>query len=799
MNYLPQHMFCLLLLFISNMFAANAQTFNLGGKVCDAVSKECLPNAVVRILPGDVLTHTDKHGKFNIKIPHAKAYNISIEYIGYEKYVDTITINTNTNSEYVHYHLTPSTISLNEMVITANSMHTIDVSPISVKSLNKNFFLKNNAATLAQTLSKIPGVASMDIGAGMSKPVIRGMGFNRIAVVDKGIVMQNQQWGADHGLSIDQFDVDNLLIHKGPMSLFFGSDAMGGVIEVLPPTLPKVNQTWGDVTLLSKWNNALVGGSVVMNKKQGKWFVKGRFTALVYGDYRIPTDTIEYLTWKMPVSKGKMKNTAGREFNGSIMAAYISQNIRTTLFVSDNFVKNGFFPGSHGVPDLKRLADDGNRYNIDFPYTSVNHFKLSNSTEWHLAHWKIHSDIGYQRNNRQELAAFHTHYSNQLPPQKNPNTELKFVLNTYTANIRATSSTNEMWYKTIGIATEYQNNNIAGYTYLLPAFRRIAVGVYAASSIQIDEYWKVMGGVRYDFGRQKIAPYFDPILFRFLKLTGHADATANEYAQRTKPMDKTFGSFSGSVGFLFEPSEQHLLKGNIGRSFRFPTPNELASNGVHHGAFRHELGESSLEPEVGLQLDIEYELKLSKWRLLLNPFAGYFSNYIYLNPMGEWSVLPHAGQLYRYQQARIASGGSEVEIHYRIAEWLQLATNAEYLYSINLDTGYPLPFSPPVTWTSNAVVSNHAGEVLTHYSINLEVQKVFEQNRISINEESTTGTTLLNMMASFNWKVGNYHFSNELQIYNIFNTPYLNHISFYRKLNAPEPGRNIQLILKIPF
>ena len=94
----------------------------------------------------------------------------------------------------------------------------------------------------------------MDIGPGISKPVIRGMGFNRISVVDKGVIQQNQQWGADHGLDIDQYDIDRVLIHKGPLSLYHGSDAMGGVIEILAVAVPAQDMTW-EIELWDIWKS----------------------------------------------------------------------------------------------------------------------------------------------------------------------------------------------------------------------------------------------------------------------------------------------------------------------------------------------------------------------------------------------------------------------------------------------------------------------------------------------------------------------------------------------------------------
>lgn len=786
----------LLLLLCTVLLPLSAQTELIKGKVCDAQSKAYLQYARVQLVPSNRQLSTDQEGRLSLDTTGVSNERIIIEHIGYQTYTAKISQLKNN----FHIHLTPVNIALNELTITAKSHHTLQNISLPTKSLGRNFIQKNSANSLSQTLSKIAGISSMDIGAGMSKPLVRGMGFNRLAVVDKGIVLQNQQWGADHALETDQFDVDRVLIHKGSMSLYFGSDAIGGVIEILPIDIPQENQTWGDITLVGKSNNGLIGTSLMLSKKHKKWFVRGRLTTMYYGDYRIPTDTINYLTWKMPVKNGRVKNTAGREANGSLMLNYTDKRFSTSVFISNNYSKNGFFPGSHGIPDLKRLTPDDNHYNIDFPHSFVNHFKISNSIDWDIDGWNIHSDIGFQNNTREELALFHTHYSNQSKPQEKPNTELAFSLNTYSTNLRVRSTQDDGWEKSWGIMGEWQQNRVGGYSFLLPNFERKSIGTYLATLYQLSDYWTLTGGIRYDIGAMNIQGHYDPILDKYLQIMNVSPSQRANNAQRATALHNYFQAVTGAVGAVFRANKRHLLKLNIGRSFRFPSANELAANGVHHGAFRHEQGNTTLQPEVGIQMDIDYQIQLPLLKVAFTPFASLFSNYIYLQPTGKWSILPHAGQLYRYQQAKVTTAGGEIEINYNPNEIIQLSSNIEHLYTLNLDTYYPLPFSPPTKWTSNIVITDHSKGILNSYSINLEMQKILTQNSISVNEEVTKGTTLFHLMGSLNWLLGKQQrVTTEIQIYNIFNTPFLNHLSFYRKLNAPEQGRNIQLIIKVPF
>ena len=158
-----------------------------------------------------------------------------------------------------------------------------------------------------------PGVQAMDIGSGFSKPMIRGMGFNRVAVLENGIKQEGQQWGADHGLELDAFNVDAVNVMKGPASLLYGSDAMGGVIDIAPVQVPAENMLFGDVTLLGKSVNETIGASLMLGIKRNAWYTRLRYSEQRFGDYRIPADTIVYLTQKMPVYGRRLKNTAGWE------------------------------------------------------------------------------------------------------------------------------------------------------------------------------------------------------------------------------------------------------------------------------------------------------------------------------------------------------------------------------------------------------------------------------------------------------------------------------------------------------
>ena len=323
-------------------------------------------------------------------------------------------------------------------------------SALTVEVIEQDFLRKHFTGNFMQAMENIPGVQAMDIGSGFSKPMIRGMGFNRIAVLENGIKQEGQQWGADHGLELDAFNIEAVNVLKGPSSLLYGSDAMGGVIDIASPPIPSANMLFGDVTLLGKSVNGTLAGSLMLGLKKNAWYAQIRYSEQHFGDYRIPTDTIVYLTQKMPVYGRKLKNTAGVERNIGLFTQYQRKGYKADYSISNVYQKTGFFPGAHGVPDASRVEDDGDSRNIELPYSKVNHLKVTTHQQYAWEKLILSGDLGFQNNHREEWSAFHTHYGSQPAPEKDPDKELAFDLNTYSASVKARFIGSSSWEHTLG-------------------------------------------------------------------------------------------------------------------------------------------------------------------------------------------------------------------------------------------------------------------------------------------------------------------------------------------------------------
>lgn len=686
-------------------------------------------------------------------------------------------------------------VELDDVVVVAESLNQQLKKrfAVSTEVADAQFLKQHFTGNLMQTLAYVPGVRSMDVGLGFSKPMIRGMGFNRIVVSENGVKQEGQQWGADHGLEVDAFNTTKIVVHKGPQALQYGSDAMGGAIEILPPTIPFENSVVGEVALLGKSVNDGIGASVMLGVKKNRWFWSARYTEQHSGDYRVPTDSIVYLTQHIPIYNRRLKNTAGIERNINLFSAYQKGPYSMNIAWSNVYQKVGFFPGAHGIPDASSVVSDGNSRNIELPYSRVNHFKVVTNQHLLLGSWHLSLAWAYQNNHREEWSRFHTHYGDQLPPTQNPDKELDFDLDTHSFTLKASKNISDQFNIDWGLDGQLQFNKIGGYSFLLPKYKRQLFGAFSVVTWSISENLKLIGGLRYDYGHLDVSGYQDEYLPQYLANNGYTEQEIDAYKWRSYPLNRHFSDYSGSLGMVWNFGKGSAAKVNMGRSFRLPGVNELASNGVHHGTFRHELGDANLQSERGWQLDASYEYEANLFRFAVSPYVNWFSNFIYLRPTGAWSILPHAGQIYQYTGSKVLLSGVEADFSIELPIGLGYNFSGEYIYTQNRDEKTALNFSPPAVFR-NTISYRHE-----RWFASVELNSILKQTRVAKNEQTTDGAQLLNLNVSYKLPIMGDFMTLSLAFRNLFNTKYFNHLSFYRKVEIPEPGRNIQLSIHVPL
>lgn len=679
-------------------------------------------------------------------------------------------------------------IELHEVIVDGNNRRNSQMkSAQNIVRVDKSYIEANFSGSLMQSLEKIPGVRAMTIGSGQSKPTIRGLGFNRMIVAENGIKHEGQQWGEDHGLEIDQFSIDEVEIIKGPGSVLYGSDALGGVIQLRNNYIP-TEKAEGNINLYGRSNNESAGASGQIAGRFDKWYYKVNATFMDYADYKVPADSIQYYSYYIRLKDRRLRNTAGYDRNAGLTLGYLGENFRSHLRITDINVRSGFFADAHGLE--VRLSDidyDKSFRDIDLPYHSVNHFKVVNNSVWHIGSITWEGNIAFQHNLRKEFSEPVSHGYMPIPP--NP-LERRFDKNTYSASTSFRMPIKDRLSLQGGLSIEHQHNKRGGWGFVIPDFRTTSLGAFIYGRYHISDNWIISSGVRADRITTGIDSYRD--------WYETPDEQGNPvYKERASDLHKKFDSFTWSVGLNYQQDEW-AVKANIGKSFRAPTPKELGSDGVNYHIFRYEKGDNSLNAEESFQADMGIGWQNDMVTIRLEPYLNYFPNYIYLNPTPDY----YEGlQMYHYAQAGVIRYGFETDIEVTLRQFT-LGMQSEYLYAEQLSgdkKGYTLPFSPPGSANFSVGYQPGKGFLGTDGDILLEYKVTGPQNRIVPPEEKTDGYQLLNLSLGRSWQVKENTIKLRLQAQNLLNRRYYDHTGFYRLIDVPEPGRNISAMLGFTF
>ncbi|HSI74643.1 MAG TPA: TonB-dependent receptor [Lunatimonas sp.] len=767
-------------------FALQSPNYTVSGEVKGENGELLMAHIHIHELGKGAIADID--GKFSIPNLRPGTYHFHFTHLGYRSQTENISV----QSENVRLSITmfESAITLQSLTIEANPFKNGPVEQSqSIEVIDRDYIEKNNTGTFANALEKLPGISTINTGVGISKPVIRGMSFNRIMVNDRGIKQEGQQWGADHGLEIDPFDVDRVEVIKGPASLIYGSDGMAGVINIAPGALPELGEIRGHVVSSYRSNNAMFGNTAMVEGNENDVVFKARFTAQDFQDYRVPTDQFTYAGFVLPVYENRLKNTAGKERHFSLMGGVRKDWGKSTLTVSQFSQKAGIFTGAVGIPTAYSLRHNGDNRGIDYPRQDNQHLKIiSNTTIQHNRNW-LEIDLGYQKNRRLEESLPHAHGVGQTP---DGNLALGLYLDTYTANLRYNKQVDEKNQTILGIQSSLMVNNHGGFEFLLPNFTSLQGGIFYFHEYRWKDNFIVNAGLRADGGRHIIHEHLQPIYER-LTPTG-------KFEQRNPNIARTFYNLSGSTGMSWILNTHHNLKFNLGSSFRMPTPIELSTNGIHHGNFRHEIGNADLVSERSYQVDANYTYSKRNFLLGLSPFWGYYKDFIYLAPTGSFSRLPGSSTAWEYRQHNAVFTGGEIKADWVVVPNLSVSFAAEYIYNFNLETRLPLPLTPPLSFLGGVEYKiPNLGQVAQNLFVFLEYKYAADQNRVDRNERATDGYQLFEGGLGWHTLLWKQPLKFQLSGQNLTNSFYFNHLSRYRLLNLPEEGRNFSLSLKIPI
>jgi len=690
-------------------------------------------------------------------------------------------------NEAMHQASKDST-SLEAVTVTETYLSRTPIAQtLGLQYIKRENLLLHQGNTFMNTLEKLPGISTINTGVGISKPVIRGMSLNRVIVNEYGIKQEGQQWGLDHGLELDQYNVDRVEVIKGPVSVLYGSDGLGGVVNILPAYIPGNDTFQTELINTYKSNNDLLGwsGKVLYNKNG--YYITARATYQDYASYKVPAESFSYNGYTLPIYNKRLKNTGGKEFNFSLRTGLRKKWGTTSFYLSHFQQKAGFFVGAFGVPRAYQLNDNGDYRHLGLPYQQIGHTKLIANTTIFLNKARIEADLGFQLNNRRELSPPHAH---GYGPATQGNEALALTLYTLSGNIRYVYNANERWSSTSGLSILQQQNIRDGYEFLIPSFNSLQAGLYNFTEYRPLKNLLFNAGIRMDYGRQKAMASF---------ITSYdSSGAATGQTNRSTAIDRTYYKVSGSAGTAWQLNPRQKITFNLGSAYRMPVMAELTANGVHHGTFRHEMGDSSIKAEQGYMADAGFNFNTKQLTIQFTPFVNYFSNYIYLSPSARFSPLPDAGQIYRYMGAKALFAGAELHTDWHIKEGWNNTFSAEYVWNKNLENSLGLPFTPPfsileaISWQPRLKQQ----QLFEATTFSLSGQYFAAQKRVDRNEAPTPGYFLLNFSAANTFHISEHRITLFIQLRNITNAVYMNNMSRYRVLNLPEQGFNLQLMLR---
>lgn len=770
----------------SSTFSQNT----IKGRVLDE-SKTPLHGARVMLRELNRGILSDHLGFFQIENISYGNYHLQITYMGYEDYIQNIFLNENFNQDSIYevkliptHYILPS-IVVEEDISRSNQRQQSQSSEV----IDQKFLTRNVSTNLISTLTRIPGINQINVGVGIAKPVIRGMSLNRISVVENGIKQEGQQWGSDHGLEIDGFNVEQIKILKGPSALIYGSDAIGGVIEIRNNPIFKDSSFRANLVLSGQSVNDNLQASVRAEyARKGKVF-SARFSIQDYGDFSVPATRFNYLTYKnLAIYDGELKNTAGKEKNIALSTGIYKKRGYSRATFTYYHLNAGMFMGAFGTPRPQFLLPDGDNRNINIPSMNVDHYKLVvNNGILFLKNW-LDIDLGFQRNIRKELATPHTHGLNYKLDSKE---SLTLFLNTFTLNARYHHTLFKKITGLIGINSNYQSNKHGGYEFFLSNFEVANAGIYIYEKYDWNRRWYVNAGIRSDMQQTSIHSYSAPNRDR--------EGYVVSYSELVPNFDRFFQNTSFAMGTSYFPAEFLNLKLNLASNFRFPTPSELSAMGVHHGTFRFEQGNPNLDIERGYQIDFNLIIEREKWYLNISPFLNWFENYLYLSPTSSFSLRKDAGQIYEYKQTPALNYGGEITLDIHFFKNTKLNLGGDFVINTNRLTNLPLPFTPPASLKAELEYNiPHIGKYFRETFVSVESRWVDSQFRIDRNELETPSYHLMHFRLGTGFRIAKNDEAIQLffQINNLFNRYYYSHLSRYRLLNIPEPGRNFTLTLK---
>ncbi len=813
---------------IVNITLANEDTIGtLSGVVTDKADGKPIPGATITIPDLHLGTISDANGKYTIARLPKGVYLLQVSFVGYATFNQRVDFS---KTSQLNIQLQASSIETSEVVITGVSKATeIKRSPVPIAAVSKTFIDEHSASgNIIDQIANLPGISAVTTGPNISKPFIHGLGYNRVVTLQDGIRQEGQQWGDEHGIEVDQNSIDRIEVIKGPASLSYGSDAIGGVVNLLSPQPVSAGKILGSVQSIYGTNNGLINGS---------FRLQGNNNGIVWGTIISAKEAKDYQN----EHDARVYGTGYQEKDARIMVglnkAWGYSYLNASLFDDKQEIPDGsrdpltrqFTQQITEADTYRPIVSNAtlNSYHITPLHQYVQLFRIYNNSSIALGDGNLLVNLGYQYSHRRE----YTH------PTEPTIAGLNLHLGTYTYDIKYNFNIGNGLETTTGINGQYQNNTIEDATnFPIPAYHQFDIGPFFIIKKTFGKL-NIEGGARYDARSfTSRVTYVDNSNAYYPSLyTGANPLTTPNVIQQFNALNKIFSGVTGSLGGTYNFSDAFLLKGNISRGFRSPSIAELSANGADPGSQIYHVGNSSFKPEFSLQEDFGAFLTLPNISASVEVFNNTIQNYIFQEQILDANGQPErvnsdgtpnaAGQYskFTYVQSKARINGGELNIDYHPFKWLHFENALSLTYGTNLGTGQKVPDSlkylPFITPLHNhtelrATFAKGFGTFRNVYGF-IGFDHFNAQNRFFAaygTETYTAGYNLLSAGIGGNWvdAKGNVILKIFIEGTNLANANYQSNTSRLKYFDNPtvpagiqrgifNEGRNISFKIVLPF
>jgi len=692
-------------------------------------------------------TVSDSKGHFFINNLPDGNIKIQFSFIGFKTQIKSFDIHK--NMPEIIIELQEAYLETQEVVVTGGYLSSQHENAVKIDVLKSKEITLSGTPNFMESLTKVPGVDMISKGQSVSKPVIRGLSMNDILVMNNGVRIENYQFSENHPLGVDNNDVERVEIIKGPASLLYGSDAIGGVINFIKDKPAPVGRIVGDYRMQLHTNTLGMSNSLGVKGASKKMFASLRASHKTHADYL----------------QGGGEYVPNSRFNEMSVSANTGYTGKSGVFK----IYYDYFKQKLGmtVPPVKALITKRGRKN-EVWYQDLDHHLLSSQNNLYLGNYKLDVNAAYQSALR------------KLETQTEaPVVEMRLNTLTYESKIHLPSNNKSDYI--IGIQGMLQNNRNLNnrVAQFLPDAHINNIGFLGMIQYTFFKKLQVQGGLRYDI----------------YKTNTNAMGAENTTSYHP-PVTKEYSNFNGSLGITYHISSNIMLRANMAKSYRVPNLSELTSNGMHGN--RYEIGNPDLSPENTYEGDISTHYHGEFLSFDIAGFYNHINNYIFISPTEDSTDT--GIRIYKFTQANAALFGGEAGLHFhpRTFPWL----HAQGTYSSvvgKMENGAYLPFIPAHKFRYELKAKTKQLGFLINPSVKLSALTALKQDKPSAYETTTSGYTLINFSVYTEMKISKQLLQLGLSVNNIFDTQYFDHLSTLKPMGYYNQGRNISLSLTMPF